>query len=91
VGGREYRGVRTKRYTYARALNGPWLLYDNHEDPYQMNNLVNRPEFAKVQKKMEAMLEQKLKETNDEFLPSREYVRQWKYEVDDSETVPYTN
>jgi len=90
-GGREYRGVRTRRYTYARDLNGPWLLYDNHEDPYQMNNLVNRPELAEVQKKMETMLAQKLDETNDEFLPSRDYVRQWKYEVDESETVPYTN
>jgi arylsulfatase A-like enzyme len=24
-GGREYRGVRTKRYTYVRDLGGPWL------------------------------------------------------------------
>jgi len=24
-GGREYRGVRTRRYTYVRDINGPWL------------------------------------------------------------------
>ncbi|MHC4751421.1 MAG: sulfatase family protein, partial [Planctomycetota bacterium] len=38
-GGREYRGVRTRRYTYVRDLNGPWLLYDNKMDPYQLKNL----------------------------------------------------
>jgi len=32
-GGREYRGIRTARYTYVRSLQGPWLLYDNQEDP----------------------------------------------------------
>jgi len=30
-GGREYRGLRTTRYTYARSLDGPWLLYDNRK------------------------------------------------------------
>ena len=38
--GREYRGVRTRRYTYVRDLKGPWLLYDNRADPFQLNNLV---------------------------------------------------
>ena len=39
-GGREYRGLRTIRYTYVRTLEGPWLLYDNRQDPYQQDNLV---------------------------------------------------
>ena len=25
VGGQEYRGIRTARYTYCRTLDGPWL------------------------------------------------------------------
>jgi len=29
----EYRSVRTPRYTYARSIHGPWLLYDNQRDP----------------------------------------------------------
>ena len=45
LGGREYRGVRTEQYTYVRDLNGPWLLYDNVNDPYQMNNVVDQLEF----------------------------------------------
>ena len=29
-----WRGVRTKRYTYANLFDhGPWLLYDHHKDP----------------------------------------------------------
>ena len=33
LGGREYRGIRTLRYTYVRDQNGPWLLFDNQVDP----------------------------------------------------------
>ena len=90
-GGREYRGVRTDRYTYVRDLKGPWLLYDNKNDPYQLNNLVNKPERAKLQKQMETILVQKLQETNDEFLPGWDYIKKWNYEVDKSGTVVYTN
>ena len=39
-GGREYRGIRTTRYTFVRDLQGPWLLYDNEIDPYQLDNLA---------------------------------------------------
>ncbi len=90
-GGREYRGVRTRRHTYARDLNGPWLLYDNETDPYQQDNLCNRKEYAKLQERLEKMLRQKLKETGDEFLPGATYLARWNYEVDDTGTVPYTN
>jgi len=44
--GEEWRGVRTKRHTYVRRVSGPWLLYDNEADPYQQENLINRPEQA---------------------------------------------
>jgi len=89
-GGREYRGIRTSQYTYVRDLNGPWLLYDNEKDPYQLNNLCNKAEYSGLQKKMEAVLSKKLKQTNDEFLPGAEYIRKWNYVVDKSGTVRYT-
>ena len=88
-GGREYRGIRTTRYTYTRDLKGPWLLYDNEKDPCQQNNLCNKPEYAKVQKKLEEILTRKLKETNDEFLPGQDYIKKWGYKVNENGSVPY--
>ncbi len=90
AGGKEYRAIRTARYTYARDLTGPWLLYDNQADPYQMQNLVNRPEQASLQADLETMLQRKLKAAHDEFLPAEKYIQQWKYTVDATGTVPYT-
>ena len=49
-----WRGVRTKRYTYVHLLgHGPWLLYDNQADPYQLNNLIGKPEQAALQERLE--------------------------------------
>jgi len=81
-GGREYRGVRTRRYTYVRDLKGPWLLYDNQVDPYQLKNLCNDPKYAKIQQELETILSRKLKETNDKFLPGPEYMAKWNYQWD---------
>ena len=90
-GGREYRGIRTRRYTYVRDLNGPWLLYDNEQDPYQLNNLCNKPGHSGLQRKMEAMLSKKLRQTNDDFLPGAEYIKKWGYVVDSGGTVRYSS
>ena len=90
-GGREYRGLRTRRHTYVRDLNGPWLLYDNQDDPYQLDNLCNKPEHAALQSQMDALLSERLRQTNDKFLPGGDSIAKWGYEVDDSGTVRYTN
>ena len=66
-GGKEYRGLRTTRYTYVRDLSGPWLLYDNQTDPYQTNNLVGLPKHGRLQAKLETTLTRKLKERHDTF------------------------
>jgi arylsulfatase A-like enzyme len=89
IGGREYRGIRTTRYTYVRDLNGPWLLYDNQTDPYQTNNLASLPKYSRLQGKLDATLSRKLKERHDDFLPGDVYIRQWGYKVDSNGTVPY--
>ncbi len=81
-GGREYRGIRTKRYTYVRDLKGPWLLYDNEKDPYQLENLCNQPEYQDLQNQLDTLLNTKLKETHDEFLPGPEYMKMWGYTWD---------
>jgi arylsulfatase A-like enzyme len=71
----EYRGLRTARHTYVRSIRGPWLLYDNARDPYQMHNLVGRPEHKDLQSMLDRALDIRLREVNDEFLPAAEYVR----------------
>jgi len=86
-GGREYRGVRTEKYTYARDLNGPWLLYDNEMDPYQMNNLVGLDEYIFIQSDLEKQLNELLKQTNDDFLPGEKYMKMWDYTWDGMDSV----
>ena len=91
IGGREYRGVRTLRYSYVRDLDGPWYFFDNQADPYQTNNLVNKPEFAKLQAELDSTLKRKLKEQGDEFLPAADYIKKWGYKVNANGTMPYDN
>jgi arylsulfatase A-like enzyme len=79
-GGKEYRGIRTKRYTYAEDLKGPWLLYDNKMDPYQMDNLVDHRDYENLKEQLQSKLKQKLIERNDHFLPGKEYMKKWGYE-----------
>jgi len=87
-GGREYRALRTAQYTYVRDLNGPWLLYDNRNDPYQMQNLCRKPEHAELQARLDRQLLEKLARQHDEFLPGRKYIEQRGYQVDATGTVP---
>ena len=90
-GGREYRGLRTHRYTYVRTLEGPWLLYDNRECPYQAKNLVNDPAYGQLRQDMDDWLQRKLDVLGDEFLPGMDYIRKWNYTVNETGTVPYRN
>lgn len=89
MGGREYRGVRTERYTYVRDLNGPWLLFDNERDPGQLRNLVGLAKYVSLQEKLDRLLKKKLAATHDEFRPATEYLSRWGYQVDANGTVPY--
>ncbi len=88
-GGREYRGLRTKRYTYVQDLLGPWLLYDNELDPYQMRNRVLEPEFSQVRRHLDELLHEKLEICGDHFLPGKDYIGKWGYRIDETGAVPY--
>ena len=63
-----WRGVRTPRYTYARDINGPWLLYDNREDTYQQHNLIASPDHTEVRAYLDGVLKAWLQERQDPFL-----------------------
>jgi len=82
-GGREYRGIRTTRYTYVRDLKGPWLLYDNQADPLQMHNLVNQKGMKKLQSHLEKLLQKELDKRKDAFLSGYEYMKMWNYDFDE--------
>ncbi len=84
-----FRGIRTSRYTYVCNPDGPRLLYDNQVDPSQMNNLVGVAKHAVLQKKLEGMLQSKLRQTGDKFHPKQHYLEEWDYKVNRNGAIPY--
>jgi arylsulfatase A-like enzyme len=62
-----WRGVRTRRYMYARFRTQPWVLYDLQADPYQMTNLVGEKGAAAVQSEMEKRLTEWMRRTGDSW------------------------
>ncbi len=73
TGMRAWRGVRTKRYTYARFKEEDWILMDNKLDPYQRRNLIYNSEYNELREKLNEKLSEWLKKTNDPFLPGSDY------------------
>jgi hypothetical protein len=71
----EYRGVRSRDHTYVRSIHGPWLLYNNQRDPYQMHNLCGHEEARAIQETLDAELNVWLETLNDEFLPADQYLQ----------------
>lgn len=88
-GNDEYRGIYTHRYTCIENLDGPWMIYDNEKDPYQMNNLVNKPECKDLVKELDAMLWKELNKIGDEFQPRQYYIVKWGYELNEYGHIPY--
>jgi hypothetical protein len=59
-------------------------MYDNQTDPWQMNNLVNKPEHAELQKQLDTQLKAGLKKIGDDFHPSQYYLDKWGYKQEGS-------
>ena len=70
----EWRGVRTARHTYARTRQGPWLLYDNVADPYQMHNLVGDPDVADLRRSLDTAVDGWLHATGDPMVSGQELI-----------------
>ncbi|MEM7019724.1 MAG: sulfatase [Pseudomonadota bacterium] len=81
--GAEWRGIRTKTHTYARRLNGKVELYDLAEDPLQMNNVVDNPEYSDIRQALETELQAHQQRRCDELVPCQD----WKYWLDDQRRV----
>ena len=85
-----FRAIRTKQYTYIKTLDGPTMLFDNVQDPYQMNNLLNRADFESLQKKLDSTLNAKLAKIGDDFKPRDHYLKKYNYVFDDERpAVPW--
>lgn len=88
VGGRAYRGIRTQRYTFIRDLHEIWLCYDNQNDPFQLRNLAEEKGHDSLFATLDVLLNSRLEELDDEFLPGEAYIEKWNYNVDPFYTVP---
>ena len=69
----EWRGVKTRQYTYCKWIDGKEELYDDLEDPYQMDNLADSQKHWSCIKKMRKTLKDLLNDADDEFLPGTAY------------------
>jgi len=78
----EYRAIQTKQYTYARTLAGVSKFFDNENDPYQMNNLANKPEYASLQQELDEKLNIALTNIGDDFKPRNYYLKKWNVKLD---------
>lgn len=69
----EWRGVKTKRHSYCKWLTGEEELYDNLEDPYQMNNLAQSRLELPLLNRMRGRLKDFLASAHDDFQPGTSY------------------
>ena len=89
--GQPWRGIRTRRHTYVRNLDGPWLLYDNQEDPYQMRNLAGSADHAELQRRLEDQLLNEMALRGDALLPADHYLERFGYVVNEVGAIPHDN
>lgn len=86
---KEYRALKTANYTYVKGVNGPWLLYNDLDDPYQMKNLIGNTDYADIQADLEVQLLDVLKKNGDEFKSGAYYINEWGYTVTKGGYIPY--
>ena len=78
IDGFEWRALRDARYTYAvTRVDQAEYLFDNVDDPYQMNNLVDDSGHADQLERFRTLLRQRMAELNDTFEPCTWYRDHW--------------
>ena len=87
--GQPWRGIRTAGHTYVRNLDGPWLLYDNREDPCQLSNLAGREDHAGLQRRLDDQLHEEMARRGDALLPAGHYLDRFGYEVNEAGAIPH--
>lgn len=74
--GLEWRGVRTKKHSYAGWLNGKKELFDIENDPLEMNNLASDSQNRKLLDDMKDLLRELQIMRGDELVPCTQW-RNW--------------
>lgn len=76
--GVEWRAIRTERYTYGIfKSDSEEHLYDNINDPYQINNLADCEEYAELKNELKAKMLEKMAKINDTFECNTYYRDNW--------------
>lgn len=86
---KEYRAIKTARYTYVEDVEGVWLLYDDQNDPFQMNNLAGLPDYQDVMTQLKKQLDTELNRIGDDFQPGTSYLDAWGYDVTEGGYIRY--
>lgn len=76
--GHEWRALRDKQYTYAVfKSDNQELLFDNINDPYNLNNLADSEKHNEMLNNFRQMLKQKMDSINDNFEDCTWYRDNW--------------
>ena len=62
-----FRGVRTKRFTYAATIARHFVLFDLGKDPYQKHNLIDDPAYRAERDRLSGLTQQWLDAWDDPF------------------------
>ncbi len=77
-------------YSQVKTPEKATMLFDNIADPYQLNNLVGKPESRKLQDRMDRLLRKKLKAIGDENFKTKEYYpEKWGFDFSEGPSIPY--
>ncbi len=74
--GNEWRGLRTKRHTYARWLDGRELLFDLAEDPLELNNIMSAsssPAACGLRDSLDGTMRSLMAALNDHLMAATDY------------------
>lgn len=74
------RAIVTDRYKLALHLTDMDELYDIEKDPYNLNNLINHPDYAAIRNELHDMILNWMNETRDPFRGYQWKCRSWRTE-----------
>ena len=70
---KEYRAVKTRKYTYVKSPEGPFMLFDNSKDSLQLNNLVDNAEYVEILNELDRLLIAELARIGETEIKPREF------------------